>query len=164
LYHKENTNKVRYPTCNAGRYKKNDDNIDDGSMDNNNMKKRGRKKKKNIGSVHQDEWEEEVKQRKILVMWYLLVIDCLKHLFSNSREAKFMIWHVAPNGCKKDGKIRHHADARQWKTFDVNRIEFSNHPRNVRLALSSDRMNHFGEMTNQHNTWPVILSLYNIPS
>jgi hypothetical protein len=25
-------------------------------------------------------------------------------------------------------------------------------------------MNHFGDMANPHSTWPVILSLYNIPS
>ena len=166
LYRKEHTNKVRCPTCNASRYKTNDDNADDGSMDNKNRKKRGRKKKKNTGSDHQHEGEEEVNERKIpaLVMWYLPVIDRLKRLFSNSRDAKFMIWHAAPDGRKKDGKLRHPADARQWKTFDVNHPEFANDPRNVRLALSTDGMNPFGEMTNPHSTWPVILSLYNIPS
>jgi hypothetical protein len=37
-------------------------------------------------------------------------------------------------------------------------------PKNVRLSLSTNEMNPFGEMTNPHNTWPVILSLYSIPS
>jgi hypothetical protein len=34
----------------------------------------------------------------------------------------------------------------------------------VRFALNTDGMNHFDEITNPHNTWPMILSLYNIPS
>jgi hypothetical protein len=34
----------------------------------------------------------------------------------------------------------------------------------VRFALSTDGMNPFGEMTNPHSTWSVILSIYNIPS
>jgi hypothetical protein len=46
-----------------------------------------------------------------LVMWYLLVIDHLKRLFSNSRDAKFIIWHAVPDGHKKVGKLRHPMDA-----------------------------------------------------
>jgi hypothetical protein len=34
----------------------------------------------------------------------------------------------------------------------------------VRFALSTNGMNPFGEMMNPHSTWPMILSLYNIPS
>jgi hypothetical protein len=100
------------------------------------------------------EGEEEVNERKILalVMWYLPVINRLKHLFSSARDAKIMIWHVAPNGRKKDGKLRHPADARAWKTFNLNHPEFSNDPRNGRFALITDKMNPFGDMTNPHST------------
>jgi hypothetical protein len=69
-----------------------------------------------------------------------------------------------PDGRKKDGKLWYPVDTRQWKTFDLNYLECSNDPRNVRFALSTNGMNPFGEMTNPHNTWQVILSLYNIPS
>jgi hypothetical protein len=43
-------------------------------------------------------------ERKVLtlVMWYLPVIDRLKHIFSNARDVELLLWHV--NG-KTDGKI-----------------------------------------------------------
>jgi hypothetical protein len=52
------------------------------------------------------------KERKVstLVMWYLPVIDRLRHMFSNPRDAELLLWHV---NCKTDGKIRHTADGRQ---------------------------------------------------
>jgi hypothetical protein len=54
-----------------------------------------------------------INERKIptLMIWYVLMIDRLKLLISNSRDAKFMIWHAAPDGCKKDGKLWHPANA-----------------------------------------------------
>jgi hypothetical protein len=55
-------------------------------------------------------------------------------------------------------------DAQHWKTFNINPPEFTNDQRNVRLVLSTDGMNLFGEMTNPHSMWPVILILHNIPS
>jgi hypothetical protein len=55
-------------------------------------------------------------------------------------------------------------DTRQWKTFDLNHHKFPNDKGNVRLALSTNGMNLFGEMTNSHITRLMILSLYNIPS
>jgi hypothetical protein len=99
-------------------------------------------------------------------MWYLPVNVHLKHLFSSARDAKLMImiWHAAPDGHKKDGKLQHHADARQWKTIDLKHHEFSNDRRNVRFVISADGMNPFGEMMNPHSTWLVIISLFSIPS
>jgi hypothetical protein len=35
-------------------------------------------------------------------MWYLPIIDHLKHMFSNAREAQLLLWHVQQ---KMDGKI-----------------------------------------------------------
>ena len=35
-------------------------------------------------------------------------------------------------------------------------------PRNIRFALSTDGMNPFGQMRNTHNTWSMILSIYNL--
>jgi hypothetical protein len=49
-------------------------------------------------------------------MWYLLVIDHLKHMFSSVRDAKLTIWHAATNtdgARKKDGKLWHPADSQQ---------------------------------------------------
>jgi hypothetical protein len=99
---------MRCLTCNASRYKTNDDNANDGSMDNNDRKKRGGgEKKKNTSRDHQDEGEEDVNERKILalVMWYLPVIDCLKRMFLNYRDVMIMIWHATLDGHDKDGKL-----------------------------------------------------------
>jgi hypothetical protein len=89
LYQKEHEFKDKYPTCNANRYKWNN-NIEE---DSHNNKRKGRKWK-NTAPPDQD--NQESKERKVpaLVMWYLPVIDYLKHMFSNAREAQLLLWHV----------------------------------------------------------------------
>jgi hypothetical protein len=94
-------------------------------------------------------------------MWYLPVIDHLKHMFSNPRDVELLLWHV---NHKTDGNIRHPADDRQWKQFDHARQEdFFNDPRNIRCGLSMDGMSPFREMRNPHNTWSVITYIFNLP-
>jgi hypothetical protein len=46
--------------------------------------------------------------------------------------------------------------------FDLRHEDFSNDPRNIRFGLSTDGMNPFGEMRNPHNTWLVIMCIYNL--
>jgi hypothetical protein len=53
-----------------------------------------------------------------LVMWYLLVIDHLKHVFSDSRDAKLVCWHSKKRR-KNDEEIRHPANGTRWKKFDL---------------------------------------------
>jgi hypothetical protein len=71
-------------------------------------------------------------------------------MFSNPMDAQLFLWHVQR---KRDGKIRHSTDGRQWKHFNLSyEDDFSNDPRNIRFGLSTDEMNAFGEMRNPHNT------------
>jgi hypothetical protein len=35
--------------------------------------------------------------------------------------------------------------------------------KNIRFALSTDVMNPFGERSSTHNTWPVLMTIYNLP-
>jgi hypothetical protein len=122
-------------------------------------KRRGRKRK----NVTLDQDIEGSKERKVsaLVMWYLPVIDRLKGMFSNPRDAELLLWHV---NRKTDRKIRHPADGRQWKQFDLaHQEEFSNDPRNIRFELSTDGMSPFEEMRSSHCTWPVIMCIFNLP-
>jgi hypothetical protein len=102
-------------------------------------------------------------KRKIsaLVMWYLPVIDRLKHVFSNPRDAELVRWHSEKHS-ENDEEIRHPADGTQWKFFDLQYPEFSVESRNIRFALSIDGMNPFGENKTVHSTWSVILTMYNI--
>jgi len=41
-------------------------------------------------------------------------------------------------------------------------VEYSLEPRNVRLGLAIDGFNPFGNMNINHNTWPIILMIYNL--
>jgi hypothetical protein len=63
-----------------------------------------------------------------------------------------------------DDVIAHPVDGSQWKDFDDNNKLFSSDSRNVRFALSTDGMNPFNERMSDHNTWPVIMTMYNIPT
>ena len=95
------------------------------------------------------------------VVWYLPIIPRLKRLFSIKDEAKKLIGHE--NERKKDGLIRYPADSLQWKHINKTFPEFGKEPRNIRLALSTDGMNPFSTLSSQHSTWPVLLSIYNLP-
>jgi hypothetical protein len=103
------------------------------------------------------------KERKVpsLMMWYVPMIERLKRMFSNLRDVNLLLWHV---NHKTDGKIRHPADGRQWRNFDLaHQEDFFNDPRNIMFVLSTDGMNPFGEMRNPHSTWPVIMCIFNLP-
>jgi hypothetical protein len=81
-------------------------------------------------------------------MWYLPVIDHLKGMFSNPRDAELLLWNV------NHGKIQHPADGRQWKQFDLAHLQdFSNDKKNIRFGLSINGMSPFGEMRNPHGTY-----------
>jgi len=80
-----------------------------------------------------------------------------------------MLEHTAPHirclaeGRTKDGVLRHPADGKAWKSFDLLHLEFSADRGNVRLGLTSDGFNPFGNMSTSHSTWPVMLVPYNLP-
>jgi hypothetical protein len=155
LIPKKHEFKDKCPRCNANRYKWND-NIEEDSYNN---KRKGRKRK-NTAPPDQDNRGSKERKVPALVMWYLPIIDCLKRMFSYTREAQLLLWHVQR---KRDGKIRHPANGRQWKHFYLSHEDFSNDPRNIRFDLSTDGMNPFREIRNPYSTWTVILYIYNLP-
>ena len=106
----------------------------------------------------------DAKQRRILalVMRYLLVVDHLRRMFVNPKEAALMIWWGDERKVVDD-VIAHPADGTQWERFDVKHTEFSGGLRNVRFGLSINGMNLFNERMSDHSTWLVILTMYNIP-
>ena len=61
----------------------------------------------------------DAKQRRIpvLVMWYMPVVDRLRRIFLNPKEATLMTWW--DDECKVvDDVIAHPADGTQWQCFD----------------------------------------------
>ncbi|XP_021991893.1 uncharacterized protein LOC110888688 [Helianthus annuus] len=83
------------------------------------------------------------------LLWYLPIIPRLKRLFSDEKEAKLLRWHS--DSRVKDGKLRHVADSPQWRNIDNMFPEFGNEIRNIRLGLSSDGFNPFGNMSSRHS-------------
>jgi hypothetical protein len=84
-----------------------------------------------------------------------------KHVFSNPRDAELVRWHSEKHR-KDNEEIRHLVDGTQWKIFYLQYKPFGSESRNIRFALSTDGMNTFGENRTVHNTWPVILAMYNL--
>jgi hypothetical protein len=41
---------------------------------------------------------------------------------------------------------------------------FDKDVRSIRFAMSIDGVNPFGNQSSTHSTWPIVLSLYNLPS
>jgi hypothetical protein len=73
----------------------------------------------------------------------------------SEHTAQHMRWHEEDR--TKDGVLRHPADGKAWKSFDLLYPEFSADSRNVRLGLTSNGFNPFGNMSTSHSTWPVML-------
>jgi hypothetical protein len=74
-------------------------------------------------------------------------------------------WHdEGRKKLKKDGKFRHPADAAQWGNINNHFPWFDKDVRSIRFAMSTDGVNPFGNQSSTHSTWPVVLSLYNLPS
>ncbi|GJY14805.1 hypothetical protein Tco_0385227 [Tanacetum coccineum] len=105
------------------------------------------------------EFDEDVtKNGPAKVLWYLPIIPRLKQLYSNPKNAKLLRWHAEDR--KHDGKIRHVADASQWKNIDNHYTKFGAEIRNIRFGLSSDGINPFGNMSSHHSTGHGNLSGY----
>jgi hypothetical protein len=158
LYLKEDVFKTKCPVCGVSRYQRSYNHVYVDTM------KKKNKKNAAIGpdSVddENDSDKEDNKKRKIpaLVMWYLSMIDHLKCVFSNPRDAELICWHFEKHR-KHNEEIRHPTDGTQWKFFDLQYKPFGSESRNIRFALCTDGMNPFGENRIVHSTWPVILAM-----
>ncbi|XP_019182646.1 PREDICTED: uncharacterized protein LOC109177671 [Ipomoea nil] len=104
---------------------------------------------------------EQKKGPPAKLLWYLPVIPRFKRLFANAKDAKNLQWHAS--GRKEDGKLRHPADSPQWKNINKKFSDFGAENRNLRLGLCTDGMNPHGNMSSRHSTWPVLLTVYNLP-
>ena len=72
-----------------------------------------------------------------------------------------MQWHVErekPEDYPEKGKIlTHTSDASQWNALDIEFEEFGGDARNVRLDMSTDVLNPFGNQSSTHSTWLVFV-------
>jgi hypothetical protein len=154
------------PRYGASRYKDNDLYSGGEASTGNKRTKKGTKKAVQESQPLEDTpLGNDARKRRVpaLVMWYLPVTDRLRRIFLNPKEAALMTWWDDDRKVDDD-VIAHPIDGSQWKDFDDNNKLFSSYPRNVRFALSTDGMNPFNERMSDHSTWPVILTMYNIPT
>jgi uncharacterized Zn finger protein (UPF0148 family) len=137
LYRKEYEFKMKCPVCGVSRYKRSYNHVYVDTM------KKKNKKNTTISPESVDDKndsdKEDNKKRKIhaLVMWYLPVIDHLKRVFSNPRNAELARWHSEKRR-KNNEEIRHPVDETQWKFFDLQYKPFGLESRNIRFALSTN--------------------------
>jgi hypothetical protein len=99
------------------------------------------------------------------VAWYFCIIPRLKRWFATRKEAKLFHWYDEgrkERNYKKDGKFRHTPDAAQWGNINTHFPWFDG-ARSILFAMSTDGVNPFGNQCSTHSTWPVVLSLYNLP-
>ncbi|XP_068339217.1 uncharacterized protein [Pyrus communis] len=106
---------------------------------------------------------EDSSRKKVAakVMWYFPLKPRLQRFFMSKHMAEHMRWHATE--CPKDEFMRHPSDSPAWKHLDNLYPDFASEIRNVRLGLASDGFNPFGKIRNDHSTWPVVLSVYNLP-
>ena len=72
-----------------------------------------------------------------------------------------MQWHKVRD--QKEGVLEHPMDGEAWKDFDKQYPTFAEDARNVRLGLAIDGFNPYGNLSNSHSIWPVVLVPYNLP-
>ncbi|XP_074362217.1 uncharacterized protein LOC141702436 [Apium graveolens] len=95
------------------------------------------------------------------VLWYFPLLPRLRNLFNSPKMAKDLTWHHTER--VKDNKICHPADSKTWKEDDEKWPEFASDSRNLRIGLSFDGFTPFREKGTDHSSWPVLLSIYNLP-
>ena len=105
----------------------------------------------------------------VVVVYMGMIVGCaaslplvqrLRRLFANPREAKRLRWHHDER--TTDKYMIHPKDGAQWELINNKFEDFAKDPRSIRLGECTDGMNPFGDMSTNHNTWPVLLCIYNL--
>ncbi|KAJ8752117.1 hypothetical protein K2173_001792 [Erythroxylum novogranatense] len=94
-------------------------------------------------------------------MYYFPLTPRLQRLYASDVTASHMRCHAKHE--QKDGVMTHPSDALAWKHFNDTHVEFAVDSRNVRLGLSTDGFQPFGQSGQQYSSWPIIITTYNLP-
>ncbi|XP_059669134.1 uncharacterized protein LOC132314273 [Cornus florida] len=79
------------------------------------------------------------------VLRYFPIIPRLRRMFRLTEKAKQLLWHSTHKS--RDGKMRHPVDSLAWDKINKNWPDFASEPRNLRLGLSTDGFNPFGDLS-----------------
>ena len=94
-------------------------------------------------------------------MFYFPLTPRLQRLYASNATATHMRWHAEHP--TEDGIMRHPSDSEAWHHFDRIHWDFTAERRNVWLDLCTDGFQPFGQTGQQYSSWPVILTVYNLP-
>ncbi|KAL6206484.1 hypothetical protein ACLB2K_023732 [Fragaria x ananassa] len=89
-------------------------------------------------------------RKPVKVLRYFPLTDRLERLYMSSHTAEAMRWH-ADRELHDEDTLIHPADGEAWKHIDREFPHFASEVRNVRLGLSSDGFNPFGNMSQQYS-------------
>jgi hypothetical protein len=93
---------------------------------------------------------------------YFPITPRLQRLLMSPRTVEHMTWHQSHHAV--DGVMVHPSDGEAWKHFNSLHPHFLAQSRNVRLGLCTNGFNPFGSFATPYSCWPVILTVYNLPS
>ncbi|XP_022850555.1 uncharacterized protein LOC111372431 [Olea europaea var. sylvestris] len=96
------------------------------------------------------------------VLRHFPIIPRFRRMFRSPDKAEQLTWHLTHKS--QDGKMRHPVDSLAWERIDQKWPHFASEPRNLKLGLSSDGFNPFGDLSSRYSCWLVILVIYNLPS
>ena len=71
-------------------------------------------------------------------------------------------WHETKRE-KNTGEMSHPADREAWQHFDRKHKTFVDDPRNLRLAVTTDGFNPFGNFSSTYSMWRVLVMPLNVP-
>ncbi|XP_073151945.1 uncharacterized protein [Henckelia pumila] len=101
------------------------------------------------------------KQTPYKRMYYFPITPRLQRLYASTATASHMRWH---HDHHFDGDtMTHPSDSLAWCHFDETHPGFADEIRNVRLGISTDGFQPFGQTGQQYSTWPIIVTPYNLP-
>ncbi|KAJ8765474.1 hypothetical protein K2173_014596 [Erythroxylum novogranatense] len=83
-------------------------------------------------------------------MYYFPLTPRLQRLYASDVTASHMRWHAEHE--QEDGVMTHPSDALAWKHFNDTHVEFAVDSRNVRLGLSTDGFQPFGQSGQQYSS------------
>ena len=134
---------------------------------------RGEDAKRTTCSECDQSWYKRGKKEPRKVVWYFLITPRLQRYFIDAKEAKLMHWHAERKkpdddeekvvDLDEDVMLTHPSDASQWKALDLEFPFFGGNPWNIRLGISTDGLNPFGNQSSNHSNWPVFVWPFNLP-
>ena len=110
---------------------------------------------------HKSRFVENSSTIPVKVLRHFPLIPRLRRMYSCTRIAELMKWHVG--GKSKDKVMRSVVDSKAWDHVNNRWPWFAEDGRNVRLGLALDGVNPFRNQSLSHSTWPVVMLNYNLP-